>query len=261
MSKKSYNWQFMIPTIGLVSIDCILLSYIARNYILAIIAIFLVYVLIIFKVVTKFLEMPHKVSKYGKLEDATFDIPGNTNIKVFLSSEMGRFDFLGRVAELTSSIFQKEENKLILNQELLEKKGKRFMQMAGTREILKFNNKIYLKNYLGVILPILIASGLAFAYFAFASQLYERFPLPMLNFIFPFLLAILFVFSLFRWNSSISKRDSMLDKEMLNYYRLEEIEFFIKEEEKILSKGDPEKSRVFNDHFSKERISKLHISR
>ena len=232
--RKSYNWQYILPTVFFIALDSFMLSCLVKRHIWAVILIDIIAIALIAKVISKFSNLPHPIDKYGKLEKADFQISSNKDIEVYLSETMGKYDFLGRIAEVTSSLSGKAENKLIINKKILEEEGKRFVQMAGTREILKYNRKIHLKNYLGVSIPVLAIIAIVATFLAFYSFFSERLPLVFLTFLLPFLLAALFVGSLFHWNKMISQRDFLLDREMLNYYRLEEVEAFIKNEEKII---------------------------
>lgn len=258
MKIKSYNWIYLLVALPLIILDASLLMLLCHRHLWAVILIAVVTVLIIWRMTKTFLNMPHSEQSYGKLESYDINIDLESDAEFYLSEEMGRYEFMGRTVEIISPLSFKGQNpKVVINPKMVDKYGKRFAQIATTRELLKNEYGVNVKNFTQFIASLLLPVALLLAYFLFRVRLAGVFSYFILNFALPMIIAICFVGLMFFWNVTISKRDYRIDKMLLKYFRKHEVEDFIRRMNEAEGANDSEKSRNFNNYFSEDRIKKL----
>ena len=258
MKIKSYNWTYLLASLPLIILDASLFMLLCRKHLWAVILIAVVAALIIWRMARTFICMPHSEKAYGKLESYDLNIAMESDADFYLSEEMGRYEFMGRTVEIISPLsFKGQRPKVAINARMVEKYGKRFAQIAATRELLKNEHGVNAKNFVQFITSLLLPVALLLSYFLFRVQLSGVFSYFILNFALPMIISIGFVGLMFYWNVSISKRDYRIDQMLLRYFKKHEVEDFIRRMNEVEGVNDSEKSRKFNNYFSEDRIKKL----
>ncbi len=258
MKIKSYNWIYLLVSLPLIIADSSLLMMLCHRYMWAVILIALGTAFIIWRMVRTFIYMPHSEKSYGKLESLDISIPLESDAAFFTSEDMGRYEFMGRTVEIISPLsFKGMQPKVVVNPKMIEKYGKRFAQIAITRELLKNRYAVNVRNFVQFIVSLLVPVGFLLAYFLFRLKLVSVFSPFILTFALPMMIAIAFVGLMFFWNVTISKRDYKVDHDLLEFFRKHEVEDFIRKMNEAEGVNDSEKSRKFNNYFSEDRIKKL----
>ncbi len=258
MRLKSSNWLYLVISVPSVVLVASIAGAVFWTYKWAVIAIDALAILLAFKAVKKFSNMPKPLSSYSELKEVEdFSIPLEVDMDFFISPSLSQYDFMGRSAEIISPFsFGECRPKMVLNPKLL-KEDKRFMEIVATREVLKYQSKTNVKNFAGIVLPITLMLVSVLLYALYRTQLSRIFSGIVLNFLIPFAIALIFVAFMFLWTSSISHRDTKLDIELLKYFKRHEVENFILKLEAYESEGDGVKGKTFNEYFAQERIKKL----
>lgn len=254
---KSPNRQYIITLLPIFIIDLALGMLLARNkiWLLAIIAI--VGFAAVGAIFRKFTLLPRPMLAYGTPAPAQLSLPVDGNFELFWCEEMAKYDFLNRVVEVISPLSTKGNPfQIMMNPDIKEKYGEKFMQVAVTRELLAFQARTNMKSMFGVVLPIELLIGCVLFAAAFYDQLQLKLGGFTLNFIAPFLGVLIFAGSLFLWNKNISRQDKRLDRSLLAHFSREEVEKYICITE--TSYGGGKKEREFTEHYMNDRITALH---
>ena len=135
------------------------------------------------------------------------------------------------------------------------------MRIAATREVLRYARRISVKLYALIALPIMLFISVVLLFFSFHQVLTSYFSMAALNLLLPFALMLLFLLSLFFWNSRVSRSDTALDIALLDYFPKQEVVSYVKKTEALMEKGDKEKTKVFNEHFLSSRVEKIEAYR
>ena len=259
MKPKSTNIFYYLGLLPLTVLDFALGMWLARAHLWLVIVLGVLCVLVVGAVIRKFRCLPHTVESYGKLIPSTLTLPGRTDIALFESEEMARYDFMVRVAEFLSPMhFNDEKPKLIINPKMRKEYGDTFMQIAGMREVRRYETHGALRLLLRLVIPVEAMITVALCVFAFQVDLSQYFSNFFLNFILPFLLVVLLVGDLYLWNRSISAQDARLDSFLTSCFSVQDIENYILTIEALEGGNEKENSKKFNAHYAQERIKRLH---
>ena len=255
---KSSNWIYMVLILPLLTADGVLAVMLSRNHPLVVALILGVLAFAWVKIIGKFSHLPYKKRAYSDLEKIDLDIPSEWAVEVYASPKMAEYDFLTRIVELISPMsFGGKPAAVAVNPEVLKREGKTFMQIAVMREIERYARRIPVKLFALIALPVTLFIGVILFFFNYHQMLTSYFNLAALNLLLPFALMLLFLLSLFFWNSRISRYDTLLDTAMLEYFPKHEVIEYVKRMEMLMEKGDKEKSKVFNEHFLSSRVRKI----
>ena len=254
---KSSNWIYMAITLPLLTADGIFAMLVARRHPAIQVIILGILVFAIVKIIGKFSHMPFKKTAYAELVKTDLDIPLDWSVEICTSAKMAEYDFMTRIVEIVSPMKMGQKTVVAINPAVLEKEGKTYMRIAITREVLRYAYRISAKLYALISLPIMLFIGVILFFFSFHQVLTSYFSLAALNLLLPFVLMLLFLLSLFFWNNRVAYYDTLLDKMLLDYFPKQAVIDYIKHTEVMMSKGDKEKSKVFNEHFLSSRVRKI----
>lgn len=255
---KSSNWIYMAITLPLLFIDGVLGIIVAGRHPVIQVLILGALVFAAVKIIGKFSHMPYKKAAYADIESIDLDIPLDWSVSVCTSAKMAEYDFLGRIAEVVSPMkMGKRPCVVAVNPSVLEKEGKTYMRIAVTREVLRYAKRIPAKLFALIALPVMLFIGVILFFFSFHQVLTSYFSMAALNLLLPFALMLLFLLSLFFWNSRVAYYDTVLDTALLEYFPKQAVIDYVKRTEAMMAKGDKEKSKVFNEHFLSSRVRKI----
>ena len=259
---RSCNWIYMVITLPLMCLDGVLAAVLARRYPLLQVLILGVLAFAIVKAIGKFSHMPYRKEAYADLERIALDIPLDWDVEAYASAKMAEYDFMTRIAEVVSPMRMGGKPAVVaVNPKVLESEGKTYMRIAATREVLRYARRISVKLYALIALPIMLFISVVLLFFSFHQVLTSYFSMAALNLLLPFALMLLFLLSLFFWNSRVSRSDTALDIALLDYFPKQEVVSYVKKTEALMEKGDKEKTKVFNEHFLSSRVEKIEAYR
>lgn len=259
MKINKYN---LIPIIGIIPLfiimNLLILALVWNNKVLFYCLLF-IFTFINYKIVLKLIYMPKSKNYYQNLIRIEWDSPFKNEIPVFSSADFDKYDFIIRTIEIFSPlIINKEEDiKLVISEKLLNNEKKIFIDIAITRELIKYKTMSHIKILLRLIIPFLIVINIVLLIIIKEINLYNYFSPFIINFIIPFISLMLFIFNLVSWNIYLSKEEQRIDKELLDFFSVDDIIFYINRIEEIEGREEKEKHKTFNHHYSNQRIEKI----
>ncbi len=258
MKLKSTNWYYLAGLLPVTILNFGLGIYLARNnWWIRYLLIFLC-IAICIGIFKKFKNIPHSEASYGVLEKTDINLPVDYDIEIFSSKAMSKFEFMNRIVEVYSSMFNKNNAiKVIINPEMMKRYGKNFIEVAALREIRKYETGVSYKSFLYLIVPIEIIISFILSAFVFQKKFVDIMGFFFSNIAFPFLMLLCLALIFYLWNKYISKKDIELDRYLLKYFSVSDIERYITIVEDMNQKEEKENSRKFSQHYAMERIKKL----
>lgn len=219
-------------------------------------------ILIIIKLILKFIFLPRPYKTYGKIKSAKVNLPEEYNISIFSCPFLDKYSFLNRKVEILSPLFRKNKYlKIVVSPQLLEKESKKFTEMCIHYEILRYKYCVEAKNYLGLFCPVLLLVAFIESYFVFnLNVVYQEYN-ALIKFLGPFLIMLAVVLIMIVWNKRVQLLDYKIDKELKKYYTIEEILYYIKHyneitNETILQSGESKQEKL-NQYYMECRIKNL----
>lgn len=257
MKLKSLNKYYIIGIIPLTVINFILGLKLASDKIWLVCIIGIIGITVISGLIKKFMNMPYPVVSYGKLIPLSLDLPVESNTLLYTSDIMDKYAFLSRTVEIITPIRQNDKFIVAVNPKLLREYGKDFTKCAVLREIKKHETASGLKVILGLIIPLEVLAFLIMSVFVFHLNLSRYLSSFFINFILPFIVVLIFGFTLYAWNRFVSKQDMKLDRYLLEYFSSNDVAHYVEVMNELQSVDEKENSRKFNQHYSKERLKKI----
>ncbi|HBI71789.1 MAG TPA: hypothetical protein DDY59_01195 [Lachnospiraceae bacterium] len=257
MKLKSLNIYYIIGIIPLTVINFILGIKLASNKIWLACIISIIGIAVISGLIKKFMVMPYSVASYGKLIPLSLDLPVESNTLLYTSETMDKYDFLSRTVEIISPIRQNGKFIVAVNPKLLRKYGKNFTKCAVVRELKKYSTASGLKVILGLVIPMEVLASIIMSVFAFHLNLSKYFSGFVINFILPFIVVVIFGFTLYTWNRFVSKQDMKLDRYLLEYFSSSDVAHYVKVMNELQSMDEKDNSKKFNQHYSEERLKNI----
>lgn len=258
----SNNWYYIAGTIPFVFImAAIAVVSIENIYIKA--GLIFVALAICIIIVRKFWWLPYPLEKYGEMEETDLKLPDDWNVKIYLCLAMNKYPFLKRYIEIISPLFtgKEKELKIAVNPSFIKAQKSTFVEIAITREIIRYQQKAQIKSSLGLVTPMLALLSVieAFYFLGWKEMLAEY--AGYTNFFGPILVAA-FVITLFLvWNKSVSQIDYKIDGELKKYFSKKEIVDYIQKWDALMIPDEKElvkeKSREMELHYIRQRIMHL----
>ncbi|MEM1483332.1 hypothetical protein V6615_00480 [Oscillospiraceae bacterium PP1C4] len=213
----------------------------------------------LFKIlIGKIIFLPRPEREYGELKPLLLDLPETYGVELYTCSALCKYDFVLRIVELLSPFaFRGNSPKVVVNPQLLEKKGDLFMKIAITREIERYQRKYQMHTILHLTVPVLVMIAIILGVFAFDIRVSNYISPFILQFAMPFLFTILFVGHLFIWNKCLSQKDFKLDSFLTSVFPVEDVKSYILGVEELERRNEKQKHGTFNDHYTSMRIKKL----
>lgn len=260
MKLKSTNIYYLIGLIPWLVLDLGLALYLSYDIKWLFYPLLLIGIGVIYLLVQKFTYLPRAKSEYESLEESKITLPVSYGVDIYTCKSLSQHSFILRVAEVLSPlILQKNETlKVVMNEQLLKEEGEQFMQIAVVRELERYRTKSQVKVVLRLVVPLLMMVGVVLTVLAFRVNLLDYATSFTVNFALPFMVVVIFLLHLFLWNRYLSKEESRLDRFLLQHFSLGAVEHYISKIEELEGSNEKEKYKVFNQHYAKERISKLH---
>lgn len=257
MKLKSWNIYYIIGIVPITMINFILGIKLSSNKIWLSSIIGIIGIAVIIGIIKKFTVMPYPVASYGTLNPLSLNLPMECNALLYTSDIMDKHDFLNRTVEIISSIRQTDTFIVVVNPKIPREYGEEFTKCAIVRELKKHSSKSVLKDILLLVIPIEVLVSLILSVFAFQIDLSTYFGGFFTNFVLPLIAVIIFAFTLYLWNRSVSKQDIKLDRFLLKYFSSKDVVHFIEVMNELQSMNENENSRKFIQHYSKERIKNI----
>lgn len=113
------------------------------------------------------------------------------------------------------------------------------------------------KSLLFLAVPLELFLAAVLAIFAFQTEIAAYMGYFAVNVTLPFGMVVFLAVVLFCWNRYISQSDIALDRYLLKYFSVKEVEAYIQKVEEMEQKQETENSRKFSQHYAQERIEKL----
>ena len=188
MKFKSTNIYYMLGLIPLTVLDFALGMWLARAHLWLVIVLGGICALLVHSIIKKFRCVPHTEKSYGTLKPSSLTLPGNYDVAVYESEEMGKYDFMVRTAELISPMrFKGQKPKLIINPKMRREYGDTFVQIAAVRELRRYETNGALRLLLRLVMSVEAMAAVALSVFAFQVDLSLYFSNFFLNINFIFL--------------------------------------------------------------------------
>lgn len=256
MKIKSPNWMYLAAILPLLIVDVCLGMYLARNRLWLVVLLGVLGVAMAAAVVRKFVIMPKPMENYGKYQQAELELPVQSNVELYWSDEMAKFDFLYRIVEVVTPLLPKDKNfKVMMNPEMAKTHGETFMRIAVTRELEAIKRHTSFTAMAGLVVPIEALACCLMLAASFHLELEKALGGFVVNMAGPTVAVALFGLCLYFWNKNISRQDLILDRTLLAHFSKEEIEEYICITEKMLEGGGREKE--FSEHYKNDRINAL----
>lgn len=257
MKLKSLNVYYIIGIVPITMINFILGLKLASNNIWLSSIIGIIGIAVIIGIIKKFTVMPYPVASYSKLNPLSLDLPVECNALLYTSDIMDKHAFLSRTVEIISSIRQTDTFIVVVNPKIVREYGEEFTKCAIVRELKKYSSKSVLKDILLLVIPMEVLVSLILCVFAFQINLSTYFGGFFTNFVLPLIVVIIFAFTLYLWNRSVSRQDIRLDRYLLEYFSSKDVVHYVEVMNELQSANENENSRKFNQHYSKERIKNI----
>lgn len=258
MKLKRTNWYYMAGLLPGTMFNICLGMYLVQNILWLKTVILLSGAVVCAGIVKKFCAVPHSEKSYGQMKPFGMELPVSYEVDLYLCEEMSRYEFLNRMVEVISPVrMKKQRTKIAVNPAILEKYGEGFMKIAVLREIRRFEMGIAWKSLLFLAVPLELFLAAVLAIFAFQTEIAAYMGYFAVNVTLPFGMVVFLAVVLFCWNRYISQSDIALDRYLLKYFSVKEVEAYIQKVEEMEQKQETENSRKFSQHYAQERIEKL----
>lgn len=222
------------------------------------IAIFVVMALLLKVLIGKVRFLPHPIAEYGELKRELLHLPGEPNVEVYSSKALCQYDFVLRIAEFLSPLsFADNLPKVVINPQLLQEKGKRFMEIAVMREVERYRRKHQVAAILHLLLPLFVPVIVILSIVAFKIPISDYLSLFMMQLVMPFLFTILSGLHLFLWNRSISAKDYQLDLFLTSMFSVKDVKEYINTLGKLEGRDEKQKYDSLNQHYTSLRLKQL----
>lgn len=259
MSIKSINKYYILGIIPLITIDFTLLLILVYKNEWIFYPVLMAGVLIIYQFIKKFSFMPRPLKEYKDLKKIKLKLPIHYDVEYFSSQDLDKYSFLVRIVEVLSPLYLKrgEKIKVVVSEKILKTQSPTFVKIAVCREIEKYRTKSLLKIILVLVVPILTIISIVLLGMILKINLLTYFNPFVAYFLLPFFAVVLLVAYLFFWNQYISNQETKLDAFLTSYFRVEDVEKYINQIEKLEGGVENSKYQAFNNYYAKQRIKKL----
>ncbi len=222
------------------------------------IAIFVVTALLLYLLIGKIRFIPHPLAQYGELIPLELNLPVELGVDIYSSAVMCRYDFVLRIVELLSPFsFKDIRPKVVINPQLLEEKGEKFMQIAVMREVERYRRNYQANTILRLTLPLLVFAILVLSVFAFEIPLTKYLGAFWVRIAMPFICTILLGLHLILWNKRISTIDRNLDLFLTSVFAVEDVKQYIISVGEMERGQEKAKSGALNQHYIDTRLKQL----
>lgn len=221
-------------------------------------AILIITALLLKALISKVRFLPRALAEYGELSPVELKLPGDPDVEVYSSNVMCQYDFLLRIAEFLSPFsFGDNRPKIVINPQLLQEKGKRFMEIAVMREIERYRRNHQVNTILRLFLPLAVVAILILSVFAFKIRILEYLGPFWVYFAMPFICTLLFGLHVFLWNRSLSVKDYQLDSHLASLFSVKDVKQYIMCVAELERRGEKQHHAPVNQHYVSQRLKKL----
>lgn len=259
MRLKSTNKYYILGLVPLTTIIFILALTLARNNKWIFYPLIVISILTIYRLIKKFIFLPRPWKEYNDLKKINRKSPVDYNVEYFSSQELAKYSFIPRVVEVLSPLYLKktERLKVVINEKLLKSESEEFINIAVCREIEKYKEKSALKITLALSMPLLSVLGVILWGFIIKIDLLDYYSAFIVNFLLPTLFVGVLLLYLLFWNKYVSYQEAKLDIILTSYFHINDVEEYINKIEELEGRVEKTKYKEFNDHYARQRISKL----
>lgn len=221
-------------------------------------AILIITALLLKALISKVRFLPRALEEYGELTPVELKLPENPGVEIYSSDVLYKYDFLLRIAEFLSPFsFGNSKPKVVINPQLLQEKGKRFMEIAVMREIERYRRNHQVSTVLHLFLPLAVVAILILSIIAFKIPVLEHLGPFWLYFAMPFIFTLLFGLHVFLWNRSLSAKDFQLDSHLASLFGVKDVKQYIMSVAELERRGEKQHHAPVNQHYVSQRLKKL----
>ncbi|WP_058485690.1 hypothetical protein [Defluviitalea phaphyphila] len=259
MKLKSNNKYYILGIIPLTIIVLILSLILSYGKVWIFYPILFIGTLVIYQLFKKFIYLPRPLKEYTDLKPINLELPIKYDVEYFSSKDLDKYSFLVRNIEILSPLYMKsgEKLKVVISENLLKSKSKKFIKIAVCREIEKYRRKSLVKIVLSFVMPALILAIVILGGLVLKIELLDYFNPMVAYFILPFLVVSCSLIYLFFWNKYISYEETKLDLFLTSYFNVNDVEKYINEIEKLEGREEKTKYKEFNNYYANQRIKRL----